>query len=625
MPETPTVKVEDEHEEAAPLVRNDAMPLILRLTRRAKLEKSAAAPLPPDLTARLVEFKHSGSSAAAAGVCDGLVKALGESSLQELTPKSLTIPDQRYDGDEDESSEGCAVDQDDDEDGRRRTSGYEAQLKATPASHPTAIWCQPNKLVAVRIVTASDAGNPLTGQFEAYARQDLPPGTLVPFAGKVVKNGRVGYEFALTGTEFVLDPDPRCAAAYVNDFAGPDRKNKAQKKSTMNVRFEEIHDGSKFPHVFWRVMGCTVPAGATLWGDYGDSYWRRRKKEADVPLSAVMHRILYCLGGCSQRHAIDIDAAGSTPDPTTAHLGTSHRDSSTPDPTTAHLGTTAATHDTSHRQGTSHRDSVAASPTANKTKKAVSNHSGKRKQTHLSNQGSTTEKIVAEVDLEVVDSDGSWHDVYISRTRKGAGSELELYGVPTQKKRGDDGGAWVPRSSVRRRSLLCPSVNRLRPGQKVVSFYENEKGEANWFPATVIAVQSKRATVRWTLNGEVVSKAVDASSICTRPPCLAPTVLKEEEVCVGLCKDLVWPRYGTFRTVVAGRVASPQEQQLSFVILTGPRPSVDHAWILPRPLSMDEIEGSVDPSFSERVLTWGVEEVSRRKRARIHPRVVGQN
>ena len=94
----------------------------------------------------------------------------------------------------------------------------------------------------------------------------------------------------------------RCAAAYVNDAFGPNRDaaTKAKFKKRKNVKFVVLKDGSGFPHVFWKCIS-PIPAGGTLWGDYGDDYWGEfEQAEVSEPMhSAMMRRLLFMLRGCS--------------------------------------------------------------------------------------------------------------------------------------------------------------------------------------------------------------------------------------------------------------------------------------------------------------------------------------
>ena len=140
----------------------------------------------------------------------------------------------------------------------------------------------------VRII--SD-GQPLAGQFGAFARADnpasLPVGYLLPFAGRVVADGRHAFELELGAwqqSEVVIDPDPRCSGTYVNDAFGPDRaaRRRAQQgrssAARQNVGFHMARDHSGFPHAFWRVLR-PIPPGVQLLGDYGEEYW----SEGDQP------------------------------------------------------------------------------------------------------------------------------------------------------------------------------------------------------------------------------------------------------------------------------------------------------------------------------------------------------
>ena len=102
----------------------------------------------------------------------------------------------------------------------------------------------------------------------------------------------------------MIDPDPRCAATFVNDAFGPnrDRAAKIANKAKQNVKFCILHDRSGFPHVFWRVVRF-IPAGGTLWGDYGDAYWNSdetNEEDTEDPIySALLRRMLYMLRGRS--------------------------------------------------------------------------------------------------------------------------------------------------------------------------------------------------------------------------------------------------------------------------------------------------------------------------------------
>ena len=80
---------------------------------------------------------------------------------------------------------------------------------------------------------------------------------------------------------------------------GPSRVRVAKKQ---NVEFEILNDNSGFPHVFWRCIR-PIPAGGTLWGDYGNAYWNSEKTndddEEDPIYSALLRRMLHMLRGRS--------------------------------------------------------------------------------------------------------------------------------------------------------------------------------------------------------------------------------------------------------------------------------------------------------------------------------------
>ena len=137
-------------------------------------------------------------------------------------------------------------------------------------------------------------GQPLAGQFGAFARADnpasLPAGYLLPFAGRVVADGRHAFELELGAwqqSEVVIDPDLRCSGTYVNDAFGSDsaaRRRAQQGRSSatpQNVRFFMVRDHAGFPHAFWKVLR-PIPPGAQLLGDYGDGYWAEGGQHGDT-------------------------------------------------------------------------------------------------------------------------------------------------------------------------------------------------------------------------------------------------------------------------------------------------------------------------------------------------------
>ena len=85
----------------------------------------------------------------------------------------------------------------------------------------------------------------------------------------------------------------------MNDAFGPSRVRVAKKQ---NVEFEILNDNSGFPHVFWRCIR-PIPAGGTLWGDYGNEYWNSEETndedEEDPIYSALLRRMLHMLRGRS--------------------------------------------------------------------------------------------------------------------------------------------------------------------------------------------------------------------------------------------------------------------------------------------------------------------------------------
>ena len=99
----------------------------------------------------------------------------------------------------------------------------------------------------------------------------------------------------------------RCAGTFVNDVYGPDRtaKHKAARRSRQNIAFTVVEDGAGFPHVFWECIRA-IPEGATLWGDYGDGYWRN-KGDDDLIFSAALRRLLHTVRGGSAAFPIPLE------------------------------------------------------------------------------------------------------------------------------------------------------------------------------------------------------------------------------------------------------------------------------------------------------------------------------
>ena len=81
-----------------------------------------------------------------------------------------------------------------------------------------------------------------------------------------------------------------------------------------NVRFVLIKDRSGFPHIFWKCIR-EVPAGDTIWGDYGDAYWESEDSASaadlevsDGPIvSAMMRRLLQTLRGCAAAFPLAVE------------------------------------------------------------------------------------------------------------------------------------------------------------------------------------------------------------------------------------------------------------------------------------------------------------------------------
>ena len=86
----------------------------------------------------------------------------------------------------------------------------------------------------------------------------------------------------------VVDPDPRCAATYVNDAIGPDRSPEAKRelRAKQNVAFRALRDGAGLPHAFWQVLQPIEP-GEPLLGDYGDGYWRKHGSKTTMTASGT--------------------------------------------------------------------------------------------------------------------------------------------------------------------------------------------------------------------------------------------------------------------------------------------------------------------------------------------------
>ena len=99
----------------------------------------------------------------------------------------------------------------------------------------------------------------------------------------------------------------RCAGTFVNDAFGPSR-DWEQGHQLQNVQFVRIDDGSGFPHIFWKCFRA-IPAGGTIWGDYGEDYcWESEEKAASVSiLSAMMRRMLHTLRGCSAAYPLAVE------------------------------------------------------------------------------------------------------------------------------------------------------------------------------------------------------------------------------------------------------------------------------------------------------------------------------
>ena len=96
----------------------------------------------------------------------------------------------------------------------------------------------------------------------------------------------------------------------MNDAFGPVRDRAEQQKlkavlPRQNVAFVYIKDGSGFPHIFWMCI-CDIEAGETLWGDYGDGYWKNKQDE-DPIFSAMLRRMLHTLRGCSGAFPIPVE------------------------------------------------------------------------------------------------------------------------------------------------------------------------------------------------------------------------------------------------------------------------------------------------------------------------------
>ena len=189
----------------------------------------------------------------------------------------------------------------------------QAKVKRRLRAQGGALRVAPNALVEVAVVENSACSSGLVGQLGARARRDLRKNLLIPLAGRVGTDGRDGYCFNLNdeGTR-VLDPDPRCAATYVNDAFGPRRDSASKRalRASMNVSFVLLHDRDGLPHVFWRTQK-PIRRGEWLLGDYGDAFWSSKSALSaaaidDTDLSALMRRVLFSLRGRGAACAIEI-------------------------------------------------------------------------------------------------------------------------------------------------------------------------------------------------------------------------------------------------------------------------------------------------------------------------------
>ena len=128
------------------------------------------------------------------------------------------------------------------------------------------------------------------------------------------------------GLPLIIDPNPCCAATYVNDVFGPDRSHdaKARLRPQQNVKFRILADGSGFPHAFWEVIS-PIPPGQLLLGDYGDSFWAAgppaqpaegesewQQLREGLVLSALMRRLMNALRGRSATFPISCDGSGGS-------------------------------------------------------------------------------------------------------------------------------------------------------------------------------------------------------------------------------------------------------------------------------------------------------------------------
>ena len=156
-----------------------------------------------------------------------------------------------------------------------RTSPYCAALQE---DDPQAV---PNEVLGVRTVT--DPTSPVCGQKEAYFRRSCAKGTMIPWVGELLLSTETnGYEIELPLGDnvcAVIQPDLRCAAPYVNDFAGEDRSdsNKQHKRPLLNLKIVVAPDVWQRPYLFLQTTK-RVDEGATAWMDYGTATPHHREK-----------------------------------------------------------------------------------------------------------------------------------------------------------------------------------------------------------------------------------------------------------------------------------------------------------------------------------------------------------
>ena len=134
----------------------------------------------------------------------------------------------------------------------------------------------PNQLCSIAAV--DEPSSALDGQLQAVANVQLATGMMIPWIAQLHLDDDADSEIDKYEFEFQwrslqrlkARPDARCAATYVNDYAGPDRsdENKQAQHCKLNCAFCVTEDRHSRPYIFLQTLKL-IREGEPLWIDYG--------------------------------------------------------------------------------------------------------------------------------------------------------------------------------------------------------------------------------------------------------------------------------------------------------------------------------------------------------------------